>query len=452
MDYQSFVDGIAMPCCVLSVEKTERGTCGLIRVVCANEPYKRNSGRDYRAGMTYDSLVPQNDLFEEHCFDAAFGNKLVHNYVEIRSMHTWVDYVLVPLASDHKDVGYCQFMLESMEKADIRRMGSVSTNIAEEIIISCISLMGAENFHDSVKFVLADILDVSDGETSRIILLNDDRKTTEVFAEFSRLQKGMDRSIPDYALIKTWEATLDESNLLRVLDERDMRMLAKKNPSWVKSLRDAHIDNLIISPLRRQDSVFGYMYVVNFNAAKAAQTCEYVELMSFFLSSEISNNMLMDKLNRISKIDALTGLNNRRAMIQKINEINGDAKHSEYGVISLDLNGLKHVNDNIGHDAGDVLLIKAAEFLKQFFRASDLYRMGGDEFVVIATGMEHAMFKERVCRMRSRMIGNTEVNFAIGEFWCDGTVDTNSAFRYADTKMYEDKRAYYEAHPELKRK
>ena len=452
MDYQSFVDGITMPCCVLSVEKTEKGTCGTIQVVCANEPYKINSGLDYYDGVAYDSLVPQNDLFEEHCFEAAFRNKLVHNYVEIRSLHTWVDYVLVPLTSNNKDVGYCQFILESMEKADIRRMGSVSTNIAEEIIISCISLMGAENFHDSVKFVLADILDVSDGETSRIILLDDEKKKTEIFAEFSRLQKGMDRSIPDYALIKTWEKSLGESNLLRVLNDRDMRMLEKKNPPWVKSLRDAGIKNMIISPLRRQESVFGYMYVVNFNVTKVAQTCEYVELMSFFLSSEISNNMLMDKLNRISKIDALTGLNNRRAMIQKITDINADMKHSGYGIISLDLNGLKYVNDNIGHDAGDVLLIKAGEFLKQFFRASDIYRMGGDEFVVIATGMERAMFEERANRMHNHMIGNTEVNFAIGVFWCDGTVDTNSAFRQADTKMYEDKRAYYEAHPELKRK
>ena len=100
--------------------------------------------------------------------------------------------------------------------------------------------------------------------------------------------------------------------------------------------------------------------------------------MSFFLGTEIYNAVLLARLDEMSHTDALTGLNNRNAMIQRTNAIAQRTEPESFGIVNLDLNGLKTVNDLQGHDAGDRLLVSAAEMLKKFFYAEDLYRTGGD--------------------------------------------------------------------------
>ena len=450
MYYQFIADAVTMPCCIISVERSSKK----VRIAYANDAYKRRMGGRYHDNMPYEELVPQNNRFEEYCYQAAIDQKWVHTYVEVKALHCWIDFALIPLAKIDEEVGYCQYVFETTTEAEYERMDPVSTDIAQEIIISCISLMGAENFNDSIQFVLADILDISEGEHSRIILMDEEKKKVEIFSEFVRqdLAPDISKDMIYYDLVKTWENSFINDNMLVLLSQKDMDRLSKDNPIWVESMKEAKIHNMMMAPLRRQDKAYGYLYVVNFNEKKATEVNEYIELMSFFLSSEISNNLLMDKLSRISNIDALTGLNNRRAMIQRTKYLNECRGQMGYGLISLDLNGLKYVNDNDGHDAGDELLIKAGNFLKNFFNEHDIYRMGGDEFIVIVTDLEREAFEDKVYEMRKQMAKNNEVNFATGVFWCDGTCDSNSALRFADTKMYEDKKAYYDLHPDKKRK
>ena len=178
---------------------------------------------------------------------------------------------------------------------------------------------------------------------------------------------------------------------------------------------------------------------------------ELAELMSFFLGTVIYNEILLERLNEMSHTDALTGLNNRNAMIQRSKLLSQSQEHPPFGIINLDLNGLKTVNDDLGHDAGDQLLITAAEILKKYFYLGDLYRTGGDEFIVIATGISREAFDRKVQRLRQATEKESKVSFAIGTFWSDGTTDINTAFRQADETMYEDKKAYYAAHPEQRR-
>ena len=87
--------------------------------------------------------------------------------------------------------------------------------------------------------------------------------------------------------------------------------------------------------------------------------------------------------------DALTGLANRAALIQKIEEAAARQRRLEepFTVLLLDLDRFKQVNDTLGHPAGDALLIEVATRLKSLLRETDvLARLGGDEFAVIQSG------------------------------------------------------------------
>ncbi|MFW8589783.1 EAL domain-containing protein [Glaciecola sp. 2405UD65-10] len=102
-----------------------------------------------------------------------------------------------------------------------------------------------------------------------------------------------------------------------------------------------------------------------------------------------------DKLYSFAYKDGLTGLPNRRYFYEKISElIKNDIK---FTLIFLDLDGFKDVNDSLGHDFGDLLLIEAAERLKTCITEKDLIaRLGGDEFTLILEGINDSVYSTKV--------------------------------------------------------
>ena len=248
-----------------------------------------------------------------------------------------------------------------------------------------------------------------------------------------------------------WESLIGVSNAIIVKDEHDMEELETQDPEWVRSMREGGVYNLVLVPLRRDNSIIGYLYVVNFDTDKVVEVKEMTELMAFFLTSEIVNYLLVNKLDRISKIDPLTGISNRRAMIERMQSLTVSGRTVPFGVVNIDLNGLKTVNDVQGHEAGDRLLVQAGEILRKVFYDEDLFRTGGDEFVIITDDISRETFENKVERLRKDVHKNSEVSFAIGAFWTDGSVDVTTAFRNADEMMYADKEMFYKTHPELRR-
>lgn len=455
MDHQAFVDGCSSACAVLSVERLADGTCGPIRIVCANEPYKQVMGPAFYDGMLYSDLVPRDSKFEDFCFRAAFMNQRMHAYVQTKAFDTWTDQIMIPLEPQTGDVGYCQFLFEFTKTAEPDHMADVSMDTAAAVIKATAILLGATDFKVALRQVLGDILEISGGRGTRIMVVNHETQEAINFCE--RLRDDMDpellpgNGVIPYEVVRSWDDMIGVSNDVIVKDERDMDDLARINPVWIGDLREHGVNTLVLIPLRRHATTIGYLYVTNFDPTRVVEVKELLELMSHILGAEVANYLLLKRLRELSEVDSLTGLHNRNAMINRVGRIATDEPNSPFGVIYLDLNGLKQVNDQQGHDVGDTLLVDAARLLREFFDADDLYRSGGDEFVVISTRMTRDEFCERIERLRQATRDDGSVSFAIGSFWSDGTESVRWAFRQADRDMYADKHAYYASHPELQR-
>lgn len=157
------------------------------------------------------------------------------------------------------------------------------------------------------------------------------------------------------------------------------------------------------------------------------------------------------RLQALAHSDALTGLPNRRGLEQALDAALARADERPLAVFIADLDGFKAVNDEHGHEAGDLLLALVAERLRAALRQGDLVaRLGGDEFVVLADGLGDAQaarqFGERLmaafaspfdCGGRRCVIGLT-VGFAIAPQ--DGR-DAVVLLRRADAAMYAGKQA-----------
>lgn len=146
------------------------------------------------------------------------------------------------------------------------------------------------------------------------------------------------------------------------------------------------------------------------------------------------------ELQFMSYWDGLTAMYNRNKYIQLLEKSAGQ-RLLAVGVAFLDLNGLKHVNDCQGHEAGDALISGAAEVIRSIFR-QNTYRVGGDEFVIVSVGLPEKNFQEKIDRLERAMVGE-QISISLGAVWASGCDDLEALLKEADTRMYQKKEEYY---------
>jgi diguanylate cyclase (GGDEF)-like protein len=223
-----------------------------------------------------------------------------------------------------------------------------------------------------------------------------------------------------------------------------MEIIHQRNPAWYKSLTGAGVESLVLLPLMHNNEFIGFIWTTNFDTTKVLRIKETLELVTFFIASEVASYKLVQRLRFLSNEDLLTGVNNRNAMNNRVLQfVGGEVNYRTISVVFADLNGLKPINDNEGHNAGDALLRSAAEILKETFRDCEIYRAGGDEFVVVAIDIPKDSLETRVQKLRDKSKIKGNVSFAIGFFYDEKAGDIRRAMREADALMYEDKKNNY---------
>jgi len=146
-----------------------------------------------------------------------------------------------------------------------------------------------------------------------------------------------------------------------------------------------------------------------------------------------------------ANIDALTHVKNRHAYLvaeEQLNQQIGENRAPEFAIVLLDVNDLKLVNDNEGHAAGDQYLRNACRIVCEIFKHSPVFRVGGDEFVVIAQGNDYARIDELVGRVSDQnmeAIRNGGIVIACGMAKYENDGSAAPVFERADQNMYENK-------------
>ena len=455
MDFDVLLSHYRAKACVVSVEFFPDGTYGNIRVVAGNKAHCDDMAalnHPFEPGCPYEACFPKNPNFEDHCFRCIRDGKSLHAYVDLYMMGLWLNMFLLPLDSDQENVGYCLYCYDVAPKADSSAMADLSADTAADVLKACIKLRGAENVKQAFQEVIEDIGAICGSDHCCVLLTDDEKRNCAVFAEYLREGsdlKPMSRYVQNfYAISQTWPDTLAGSTCLIIKDDHDMDKLQEQNPVWKSSLDQAGVKTVVLFPLRHGGELLGYMWALNFNVENVLKIKETLELTTFFLASEISNYLLLDKLKILSTIDTLTSVRNRNEMNNRVDRIVEGKEPVPSAVLFADLNGLKRVNDERGHAAGDKMLRAAASILQSVFHDGEVYRAGGDEFMILVNEINEEEVQDRVARVHF-LSGKTEnVRFSIGV--CYGKRDIRKAMRLADERMYAFKNGYYEAHPELK--
>ena len=156
-------------------------------------------------------------------------------------------------------------------------------------------------------------------------------------------------------------------------------------------------------------------------------------------------------LRRSANFDSLTGVQNTTSYTAWVAEFNKEIEENQvdFGVVVLDLNNLKHTNDEYGHGVGDELIIAAAKMITDVFQKSPIFRIGGDEFLVILQGEDlensETLFEQFELNCSNTFINENAklpVSIAFGFSRFDSSKDLclKDVFKRADDAMYENKR------------
>ena len=471
MDFQKLAESFSPPAGIFSVRKLDNGRYGDIRIVAGNQKYlfplehpmldvspevTAGSFNKFIPNSPYEKYIPKDIGFEDLCIRTAVKKLPAHTYVHLPKPDMWFDIFAMPIDSEEKDVYYFLYSTQPSDPSDIGLNPKQSDSTSEQVLKTCIKLRGTKDFKKTMDVVIKDLRILCGAEVCTIMLMDRETGTCSVLAS----NKADDSSMKTvtgfvnfYDIALSWVDTIGDSDCLIIQSENDMKYISEINNPWYLTLVESGVNSVVMFPLRHNEETYGFIWATNFDTNHTIRIRELLELTTFFISSEIAGFKMMERMKEISYTDLLTGVMNRNAMNNRVSGIVAGEEYLSvpFGIVFADLNGLKRMNDTQGHSAGDLLLKKASIMLQECFGGSDIYRAGGDEFVVIVPDIGREDFDKKVRRLAEISSDPEGVCcLAVGSHYVDSGCDIRDAMHLADEDMYKNKELFYVEHPERK--
>ena len=215
--------------------------------------------------------------------------------------------------------------------------------------------------------------------------------------------------------------------------------LKEKYPSEYLEIRNDGITNFGLMIWNIDDYRFD-MVIENYKIDVEDERV-YKVIYSYLLFA-LKSFLYNQGLYRLSNKDLLTNLYNRNKYNNDMQEYSKNT-HDRVGVLFLDLDKLKVINDSFGHTHGDKLIRDTSSVLKECFDFADIYRMGGDEFIVIAKNCEFIKFNNAAIKLRN-LLGEQNIFASYGICYEQIDAIISNMVDIAENEMYIYKRKNHE--------
>ncbi|MGI6498087.1 MAG: GGDEF domain-containing protein [Oscillospiraceae bacterium] len=221
----------------------------------------------------------------------------------------------------------------------------------------------------------------------------------------------------------------------------DMSDLSKICPVNEAQLSSLPIRNLM---LIRVDGVEGELCAIlgACNMEHRWPDTEPLQQVSLSFSMAINHYDAYLSVTRMGRVDSLTGLLNCNSYHATLDALPNETLHS-LACLYIDANGLHEINNHLGHQAGDEMLKTIAATLQDHFSETDVYRIGGDEFVVLCRNLPKEAVYACVAAVRQTMSASP-YTVSMGVEWRDCNIDPKSIILSAEAVMQREKQQYYQ--------
>ncbi len=309
------------------------------------------------------------------------------------------------------------------------------------VLIQCVTeLSSHEDVDQAINNLLKIVTEYFQGDRTYIFEMDYEEKLVHNTYEYAAagVTKEIEnlRDVP-IQIIQTWLDMFHERRMFYISDlDREKE---KEDARAYEMLKAQNINSLIAVPFKKNGVVTGFFGVDN--PREHYRDFELLSSIQFFIMNRLETRSRQEQLQYLSYRDMLTNLYNRNCYIRFMEGYRGQ-KFENIGVVYIDLNGLKKVNDEQGHEAGDSFIRRAAQQIVAVF-PEHTYRIGGDEFVVIYPGILEQQFEFLMSQLRLNARQH-HVSISCGAVWKKECDSLDALLKEADEKMYEEKKHFYE--------
>lgn len=370
-------------------------------------------------------------------YEAAYDNKSGRGVFYSETMDKWFNIV----ANQAAVKGRCAIILEDVTKEHLSTEKKDMEVNTDDVIINCTKLLHSGHPHeialDELLKLIGDALNAD-----RVYIV--EKIKNDVFSETfewcrDNVPHVSDRFVNlDKNNMMSWESEYPGAFCL-IVD--DIELIKYNHQRLYNFLKELEVKSIIEFPILDDGETIGYFGAVNYHRLKNIDSRQLMETVSYFIASEFSRRKLLSELEHKSIYDGLCGIKNRSAMEMTTKKIK--RRNYSVGVLYADANGLKVVNDTLGHEAGDALLKGISEIMSRHFDPDDIYRVGGDEFVVILPRVSKEDFIDSCKKLREDFAATQGISVANGWDWGASSTCVDDIMKTADRLMYEDKANYY---------
>lgn len=320
----------------------------------------------------------------------------------------------------------------------------------EKKLLDCIeNLVMNDDFTAAVNSGLTTILEYYDADRTYIFEFqrkeNLTRNTYEICRDGISPQIENLQTVP-VDVVARWVDSFEDQEQNTIIFIGDVDAL-KDDPIHrleYDCLHPQGIKSLIAVPIFINGKLHGFLGIDNPRSHMDALTL--LTQLTFIIANELQKRLLTEALTKKSYQDPLTGLNNRLAYDEMLDHLRG--KEFPVGVGFLDINGLKWINDTLGHDMGNKVIQKICTILNEHIEQQYIYRISGDEFVMIWPDVDYKVFMSAAKKLEAALFA--EKNIASFGFVWGKEEDTGIAVRKAEKAMQTAKNKFYAANAELK--
>lgn len=432
---------IPVPYAIFKIIYADDGNVANTQYVYVNEAYCQTAGirREDLIGRYFLDVYGEGDRrWLHYCQEAVTTGKTVHETIYSPEVQQWMNFAVQPLSRP----GYVSFVFMNISKEHAREVHVQRERVTNEAIVRIAKILNdGESYEAAMDHALEEISRFI--HPDRIYLLETDGVTVpntfEWCAEGIESEIGSLQNLPYEEYISGWEVFLRDSPGVIMEDIEVLKRMGDMVD--YENLKRQGIKRLMAFPFYRQGHIAGYLGVDNYEVTDQFNTAELLETMSFFLGARIMNHQLIHELEHLGRCDGLTGINNWNAYSEEVKRLK--KAHGSVGVMFIDMNGLKALNDAEGHLAGNRALCRIADILVELFGRGHVYRLGGDEFVVLLWNTSKQEFSSQLERLRAANAREKKLSMAIGGHWIVDSGNIINAIQEADNAMYHDKAEYY---------
>ena len=231
-----------------------------------------------------------------------------------------------------------------------------------------------------------------------------------------------------------------KGKVLNILSIKPNKYLYKTNPTLYSFLKENKIFDISLSGTVNSSNHTTILAV--FNAKYSKQVRILAEKISACFSMALYNKNYLNRTKLIATTDSLTGAFNRVAYKNDLLVLEQE-DNTNVACLYVDVNELHLINNKYGHTVGDEMLIYIANTLKDVFYGHNVYRMGGDEFLVFCKNITPDAIKDKIEQLNAEL-SLRKYHVAIGVSFRAQNIYVEEMVREAEVRMYEEKAEFYQ--------